>query len=89
MVASHTAHRIERDAVKTRRESFDHARAVIGSVSPSSVCNTLPVATSTTETASTHAVATNKPSGESLTGPPVWNTSKEETAAYVLRGCAC
>ena len=89
VVASHTEHRMERDAVKTRRASLLHARAVMGSVSPSRQCTTLPVATSTMFTASTHAVATRAPSGLNLIGPPVWNTSRLAAGAYVLRGCAC
>ena len=86
--ASHTVHRIERDAENTSEPSRDHVSAVIGSVSPSSACTTFPVATSTMFTASTHAVATKVPSGDRRTGPPVWNTSRLDAAAYVLRGCA-
>ena len=85
---SHTVHRMLRDAENTRPPSFDQASAVTGSVSPSKQCTTLPVATSTMFTASTHAVATKVPSGDNLTGPPVWNTSRDAASAYALRGCA-
>ena len=55
--ASHTVHRIERDAEHKRTISGPRERGDRLGVS-SSACTTFPVATSTMFTASTHAVAT-------------------------------
>jgi hypothetical protein len=84
VVASHTEHRIERDAEKIFFPSLLHASAVIGSVSPGRLCSVFPVETSTTLIASWHAAATSFPSRDSAIGPPVWNTSRLDAGAYVF-----